>query len=228
MYLAFCDQGVISGNELSGFFGCRQWCLYGCMRFCLLVFAMYQRGDRANMLSIDWVNHVVLSGGCAKVLVDGQELGLMERLLLNSVGEVPSMKPTASCVFDLVNTKNPSGGMIGSGNCQWFHNIVLRLTSGIGEDTQKLMKNHATIHDACGFMLTHTDIGPGYVLFGLFPHTIVNVSSAGVSRSSLVHWLVSLSAFSQLSGLVATYYLMKRLRAPFLNSTTIKTGKNTV
>ena len=132
----------------------------------------------------------------------------MEHLLLNSVIKVPSMKPIASCIFDLVNTKNPSGGMIGPGNCQWFHNIVLRLMGGVGEDPQKLMKNHATIHDACGFMLTHTDIGPGYV-FGLFPHTTVNVSSAGVSRSRLVHWLASISAFSQLSGLVVTYYLMK-------------------
>ena len=207
VYLALRDQRMISANELSGFFGCHQQCLYGCMCFCLLVSAMYH-GDRCtNMSSIDWVNHIVLSGGCAKV-VDRHELCLMERLLLNSVGEVPSMKPTVSCIFDLVNTKNPSGGMIGPGNCQWFHNVVLRLTGGVGEDMQKLMKNHAAIHDACGFMLTHTDIGPGYV-FGLFPHTTVNVSSAGVSRSSLVRWLTSISAFGQLSGLVATHYLMK-------------------
>ena len=97
MYLALRDQEMISANELSGFFGCRQQCLYGCVCFCLLILAMYH-GDRANMSSIDWVNHVVLSGGCGKV-VDGQELGLMERLLLNSVGEVPSTKPIASCVL---------------------------------------------------------------------------------------------------------------------------------
>ena len=53
MYLAFCDQGMISANELSGFFGCRQQCLYGCVCFCLLVFEMYHGGDRANMPSID-------------------------------------------------------------------------------------------------------------------------------------------------------------------------------
>ena len=163
VYLALCDQGMISANELSGFFGCRQQCLYGCMCFCLLMFAMYHGDRRANMSSIDWVNHVILNGGCVKV-VDRQELGLMERLLLNSVGEVPSTKPIASCIFDLVNTKNPSGGMIGPGNCQWFHNVVLRLTGGVGEDMQKLMKNHAAIHDACGFMLTHTDIGPATCL----------------------------------------------------------------
>ena len=84
-----------------------------------------------------------------------------------------------------MNTKNLSGGMIGPGNCQWFHNIMLRLMGGVGEDTQKLMKNHAAIHDACGFMLTHTNIGPSYVS-DLFPHTIMNVFSAGASRSSLV------------------------------------------
>ena len=70
VYLALHDQGMISANELSGFFGCHQQCLYGCMCFCLLVFAMYHGGDRANMSSIDWVNHIVLSSGCAKVLVD--------------------------------------------------------------------------------------------------------------------------------------------------------------
>ena len=216
VYLALCDQGMISANKLSGFFGCHQQCLYGCVCFCLLVFAMYHGGDRANMSSIDRVNHIVLSGGCAKV-IDGQELGLMEHLLLNSVGEVPSTKPIVSSIFDLMNTKNLSGGMIGPGNCQWFHNIVLRLTDGVGEDTQKLMKNHAMIHNACGFMLTHTNIGLSYV-FGLFPHAIMNASSAGVSRSSLVCWLVLISAFGQLSGVVATYYLMKQLRAPFLNT----------
>ena len=98
VYLALRDQGMISANELSGFFGCRQQRLYGCVCFCLLVFAMYHGDRHANMSSIDWVNHVLLSGGCAKV-VDGQELGLMERLLLNSVREVPSTKPIASCIF---------------------------------------------------------------------------------------------------------------------------------
>ena len=122
----------------------------------------------------------------------------MECFLLNSVGEVLSTKPIVSCVFDLVNKKNWSGGMIGPGNCQRFYNIVLRLTGGVSEDMQKLMKNHAATHDACSFMLTHTDIGPDY-MFGLFPHAIVNVSSAGASRSSLVRWLVLVSAFRQLS-----------------------------
>ena len=216
MYLTLQDQEMVSANEcvLSEFFGCHQQCLYGCMCFCMLFIAMYH-GDHANMSLVDWVNHVVLSGGCAKV-VDVGELGL-ERVLLNSIGEVPSSKPIANCVFDLVNTKNPSGGMIGPGNCQWFHNVVLRLIRGVSEHMQKIFKNHAAIHDACGFMLTHTYVGAGYV-FGLFPHDMIRVSSAGVCRSSAGHWLSSISALGQVSGLVMMYYLMKWLQAPFLNA----------
>ena len=173
-------------------------------------------GDHANMSLVDWVSHVVLSGGCAKV-VDVGELGLMERALLNSIGEVPSSKPIANCVFDLVNTKNLSGGMIGPSNCQWFHNVVLRLTRGVSEHMQKIFKNHAAIHDVCGFMLTHMDVGAGY-MFGLFPHDMIHVSSAGACRSSIGCWLSSISALGQVSGLVTTYYLMKRLQAPFFNA----------
>ena len=107
--------------------------------------------------------------------------------------------------------------MIGPGNCQWFHNIVLRLTGSVSESMQKVMKNHAAIHNACGFMLTNNDIGPGY-MFGLFSHAIINVSSAGALRSSVGCWLVLISAMGQFSGLVAMYYLMKNLQAPFLNT----------
>ena len=168
------------------------------------------------MSLVDWVNHVVLSRGCEKV-VDVGELGLMERALLNSIGEVPSSKPIANCIFDLVNTKNLCGGMIGPGNCQWFHNVLLRLTGGVSKHMQKIFKNHAAIHDAFGFVLTHTDVGAGYV-FGLFPHDMIRVSSAGTCRSSVGHWLSSISALGQVSGLVTMYYLMKRLQAPFLNA----------
>ena len=65
LYLCLKSQGIVSANEcmLSGYFGCRQQCLYGCFFFCLLIFALFH-GDRVNMLGIDWVNHVVLDGGC--------------------------------------------------------------------------------------------------------------------------------------------------------------------
>ena len=133
-----------------------------------------------------------------------------------SINKVMSNKSLASCMFDLVNTKNPSGGMIGPGNCQWFHNIVLRLMGTVGEDLQKLLKNHAVVDNAWGFMLLHNDIGSCYV-FGLFPHNVINVSSAGALRGRLGHWISMISAMGQLSGLTAMYYLMKHLTAPFFN-----------
>ena len=43
MHLMLRDQGMVSANEcvLSGFFGCCQQCLYGCLCFCMLFIAMY-------------------------------------------------------------------------------------------------------------------------------------------------------------------------------------------
>ena len=162
IYLSLRSQGMVSANDcvLPGYFGCRQQCLYGCICFCLLLIGMYH-GDRLNMPCIDWINHVVLDGGCGRLgdeFVEG--MGLFQRALLNSICEMACCKPIVNCVFDLVNTKNPSGGMVGPGNCQWFHNLLLLMMGGVSENFQKVLKNHAAIHDACGFMLTHMDIGP--------------------------------------------------------------------
>ena len=46
---------MVSANEcvLSGYSGCRQQCLYGCLCFCLLVFALFHSGDRVDMMGID-------------------------------------------------------------------------------------------------------------------------------------------------------------------------------
>ena len=82
--------------------------------------------------------------------------------------------------------------MIGPGNCQWLHNTLLFLSGTVSTNTQKLLKNHAAIHDACGFMLNHTDIGSGYG-FGYFPHNVVNVSSAGASRNGVLQWFLTCS-----------------------------------
>ena len=71
-------------------------------------------------------------------------------------------KTHSFCIFDIVNKKTPSVGMIGPGNCQWLHNTLLFLSGAIGPGMQKLLKNHAAVHDACGFVLTHTDIRSGY------------------------------------------------------------------
>ena len=47
---------------------------------------------------------------------------------------------------------------------------------------------------------------------------MLHVSSAGAARSSVTHWLLSMSGFSQVSGLLTVYALMLTLRAPFLNN----------
>ena len=97
LYLCLKGQEMVSANEcvLSGYFGCRQQCLYGCLCFCLLVFALFYSGDRVDMMGIDWVNHVVLNGGCHNL---GNELlpdvvSTMEVVLLGRVLEYAVKKP---------------------------------------------------------------------------------------------------------------------------------------
>ena len=73
LYLCLKGQEMVSANEcvLSGYFGCRQQCLYGCLCFCLLVFALFHGDHRVDMMGIDWVNRMVLNGGCCNL---GNEL----------------------------------------------------------------------------------------------------------------------------------------------------------
>ena len=49
LYLHLKGQEMVSANEcvLSGYFRCRQQCLYGCLCFCLLVLALFH-GDRVD------------------------------------------------------------------------------------------------------------------------------------------------------------------------------------
>ena len=82
---------MVSANEcvLFGYFGCRQQCLYGCSCFCLLVFALFNGGDHVDIMGVDWVNHMVLNGGCHNL---GNELlpdvmSTMEVVLLGHVLE---------------------------------------------------------------------------------------------------------------------------------------------
>ena len=220
LYSCLKGQEMVSANEcvLSGYFGCRQQCLYGCLCFCLLVFALFHSGDRVDMMGIDWVNHVVLNGGCRNL---GNELlpdvmSTMEVVLLGHVSEYAIKKPIVKCVFDMVNTKNPSGGMIGPGNCQWLHNCLLFLSGRVGDYTQKTLKNHAAIHDACGFMLSNLGVGAGYS-FGYFPHSVVCLSSGGSERNGVLDWFLRCSSIGQVSGLVVIRQLMGRLTAPCLN-----------
>ena len=105
LYLCLKGQEMVSANEcvLSGYFGYRQQCLY----FCLLVFVLFHGGDHVDMMGIDWVNHMVLNGGCRNL---GNELlpdimSSMEVVLLGHVSEYTVKKPIVKCVFDMVNTK---------------------------------------------------------------------------------------------------------------------------
>ena len=50
--------------------------------------------------------------------------------------------------------------MIGPGNCMWFHRFMLRVSGRVGEWYEKLLKNHAAIHDAFGFLVNQNDICP--------------------------------------------------------------------
>ena len=86
-------------------------------------------------------------------------------------------KTISRCIFDLVNTANPSGGLVGPGNSMWFHNLMIKLFGTVGHDYKKLIKNHVCIHDACGFLIKHLEIGPGYI-YGLFRENFITVSSA--------------------------------------------------
>ena len=211
---------MVSANEcvLSGYFGCRQQCLYECLCFCLLAFALFHGGDHVDMMGIDRVNHVVLNGGCRNL---GNELlpdvmTTMGVVLLGHVSEYAVKKLIVKCVFDMVNMKNPSGGMIGPGNCQWLHNCLLFLSGRVGDYTQKTLKNHAAIHDACGFMLSNLGVGAGYS-FGYFPHSVVCLSSGGSERNGVLDWFLHCSSIGQVSGLVIVRQLMGRLTAPCLN-----------
>ena len=156
------------------------------------------------MMGIDWVNHVVLNGGCRNL---GNELlpdvmSTMEVVLLGHVSEYAVKKPIVKCVFDMVNMKNPSGGMIGPGNCQCLLNFLLFLSGRVGDYTQKTLKNHVVIHDACGFMLRNLGVGAGYS-FGYFPHSMVCLSSGCSERKNgVLDWFLCCNSISQVSGLV--------------------------
>ena len=112
-------------------------------------------------------------------------------------------KSIAECVFDLVNTSNPSGGLVGPGNSLWFHKLMLKMFGTIGPDYKKLIKNHACTHDACGFVMNHFEIGPGY-LYCLFEENVLKVSSAGRPRGYLDLTFSGLCWLGQLTGLRST------------------------
>ena len=119
------------------------------------------------------------------------------------------------CLTQLIQ-KNPSGKMIGPGNSLWFLNLMLNIFGSVGLKYKKLIKNHASVHDACGFMMSTFSIGPGYI-YGLFIE-LLKVSSAGVQQGHLDHFFSRWSGLGQISGLFLIWKLMKNLEMPIFNN----------
>ena len=138
MYLVLKEQEMVCllNGMLLDHFGSRQQCLYGCVCFLLLMFAMYN-SDCSNMSNVDWLLQVVLGGGCSNVIGPNQvhKMCMREVDLLKHI-QGDEHKIFSMCIFDVVNTKNPSDGMIGPGNCEWFHNLMLKWLVWLGINTR--------------------------------------------------------------------------------------------
>ena len=175
LYLSFKAQSFVDGEgEMDDHYvGSRQQCLYGCVCFVVLFFDLYDNFDEIGMKNMDWLTCTVLNRGCGDLL-DSSGLSENEKRVLSSLGG--GKKSICQCVFDLVNTKNPSGGLIGPCNCMWFHQLILRLSGRVGAWYKKLIKNHVAIHDAFGFLISQLDVGPGYI-YGIYGD-LINVGTS--------------------------------------------------
>ena len=198
--LCLKSQGFLLGD--AAYVGSRQQCLYGCVCFVYLLFEMCGNFDFVGVDSVDWLMQTVFDGGCSSVVIDdGRKKKKCSSMSAEGqlLGMVGSTKPIFACIFDLVNTKNPSGGMIGPGNCKWFHDLVLRLSGTVDPWYNKMMKNHAALHDAFGFLINRVNVGPGYT-FGYYGKNIMRGSGSMWSRCCFM---------GQLSGLYTVRKLMK-------------------
>ena len=130
LYLTLKSQSFDVDDPLSiQYVGSRQQCLYGCVCFVVMFFEAYDNFDAVGMKNVDWLMCIVLDRGCNDLNGGGKAtIGKWEKMVLEGVGG--GKKSICQCVFDLVNTKNPSGGMIGPGNCMWFHHLMLQLSVG--------------------------------------------------------------------------------------------------
>ena len=176
LYITFKNQMMVDTSEegdviFSDYIGSRQQCLYGCFYFLVLFISLYDSTDLMNMKNVDWFQGTIIKGGCHSLhlpLASSSMPHSANRLIAILGGGIN--KTISKCIFDLINTANPSGGLVGPGNSMWFHNVMIKLFGTIGCDYKKLIKNHACIHNACGFLIKHLKIGPGYV-YSLFRET---------------------------------------------------------
>ena len=152
----------------------------GCFCFVILFLCVYNSDNFINMKNVDWVLGTVMRGGCNMLEFSdsvGREKVSQAVVLLLGGGK----KSISKCIFDLVNMLNPSGGLVGPGNSMWFHNAVLCVCGVVGHRWKKLIKNHLFIHDTCGFLIQHLEIGPGYT-YSLFTKNMLDIASSGSVR----------------------------------------------
>ena len=146
LYLTLKEQNMVNDCNISDYIGSRQQCLYGCMCFMLLFFSMYDSVNLMKVKNIDWFQGTIIKGSCS-LIRNHSSIPINHEKVLRELGGIDKTIP--ECIFDLVNTANPSGGLIGPGNNLCFHNLMLKLSSG--PTHKKLIKNHVCVHDACGF-----------------------------------------------------------------------------
>ena len=167
LYITFKNQMMVDTSKedviFSDYIGSRQQCLCRCFCFLVLFISLYNSIDLMNMKNVDWFQGTVIKGGFHSL-----HLPLASSSMSPSVNKLIVMlggmnKTISKCIFDLVNTANPSGGLVGPSNSVWFHSLMIKLFGTIGCDCQKLIKNHTCIDDACGFLIKHLEIGPGYI-----------------------------------------------------------------
>ena len=166
--------------EFSEYIGCRQQCLYGCFCFVIFFLCLYNSDNFINMKNVDWVLSTVMREGCNMLELSdsvGREKVSQAVVLFLGGGK----KSISKCIFDLVNTLNLSGGLVGPGNSMWFHNAVFCVCGVVGHHWKKLIKNHAFINDTCGFLIQHVEIGPGYI-YSLFTKNMLGIGSGGSVR----------------------------------------------
>ena len=161
-----------------------------------------------NMKNVDWFQGTIIKGGCHSL-----HLPLASSSMPHSANRLITIlgggmnKTISKCIFDLVNTANPSGGLVRPGNSMWFHNLMIKLFGTVSHDYKKLIKNHACIHDACGFLIKHLENGPGYV-YSLFRENFITVSNAGRPSGFINLFFPSQCWLGQITGLRVTRNLM--------------------
>ena len=91
----------------------------------MIFFSMDNSTKLMKLKNIDWFQGTIIKGGCQNLPLllhhdnpssssDQHPPSAAAHQLLSTLGS--GEKSIAKCIFDLVNTTNPSGGLVGPGN----------------------------------------------------------------------------------------------------------------